>query len=175
MKSEYIEKLLEKYYESITSLDEECVLKKYFADTSVPDKLKADESLFICLADAKKEEPGIPITGESFENFIKTRTFQKYRKTLYTIAGIAAVLIISFGLFFHDSSWSDSRQVQFEDTYSNPQEAYRETKKVLLLISQTMNKGNNEVKKFSTFSSSIDEMDKIAKFNEIHENLIKNQ
>lgn len=80
---------------------------------------------------------------------IEKSSVRKIRKlSLRWSLGIAASLLvlISLGIFSMQQE-NKSSFAQQEDTYSNPEDAYKETKKVLTLFSESLNKGLNTINK----------------------------
>jgi hypothetical protein len=59
-----IEKLLEKYYEGDTSLEEERVLKQFFQNGEVPEHLLSHAAQFGYFAQARKEQPSLNFNHE---------------------------------------------------------------------------------------------------------------
>ncbi|KAA0992497.1 HEAT repeat domain-containing protein [Dyadobacter aurulentus] len=58
-----IEKLLEKYYEGETSIEEEKELKRFFSEENVPDHLASHAAQFGYFTDARNEYPSLTFTS----------------------------------------------------------------------------------------------------------------
>ncbi|MGB5463827.1 MAG: hypothetical protein WBM92_10715 [Aureibaculum sp.] len=121
-----IEKLLKKYDNAETSLQEEQVLKNYFNNNDdVPTHLLEYKSLFNYFNESSEEQ------------FTKTIQLKPRRSNWAWLSVAAAiVLTISIYTFKNDDGISDSDRREAEL-------AYIETQKAFQLISQNLNKGEN--------------------------------
>ena len=61
MDYKYIEQLLERYWETETSLQEETILRTFFSQPDIPENLRKYQSLFVC--EQQREE----VLGEDFD------------------------------------------------------------------------------------------------------------
>ena len=164
MKIPEIEILLAKYYEGKTSLDEENVLRRYFSESEVPEHLQPDRDLFLGLVADKTREPiHIDFERDILGVVEETKAAKEVHKRsipqrLYWISGIAASLMLIIASYFFLQSNS------MQDTYSNPQLAYNETKKILSYVSTKMNKGLDPVEEgLYSFSNGTGELEKLSK------------
>ncbi|MFH1319538.1 MAG: hypothetical protein ABII90_02640 [Bacteroidota bacterium] len=152
-----IEHLLEKYYNGETSLEEEQQLRDYFNTHEVPDHLKHEQAQFKYYKTAIQEK----ITNAEFEGNVlqaikqspakgKIRQIKHY---IYYPAAIAASVALLVGIYFrvYDSSTINSPIAEMKNTYDDPERAYFETKKALLMVSEKFNKGIKNVNKISKF------------------------
>jgi hypothetical protein len=189
----HIEELLEKYYNGETSLEEERMLHWYFQTQDVPMHLKPDEEIFRYHYKQTNEEASPDLT-EKLSRLIdeqgrKSRFILPVR-TIRMISGIAASILLLFALWMGiGRDFMQKRNPgRFADTYDDPQLAYVETKKALLLVSEKLNAGTKELqylKKYNqsmgmlepilSFGPSIQRLDKISKFNEATELITKKQ
>jgi hypothetical protein len=165
MEIQEVKKLLEKYYEGLTSLEEEARLYAYFKQENIPDYLMAEKEMFLYYTTEKGEEYPADLSAEinemmdRLENKPNTGSKQ-FSKYLYWISGVAASLLLIISSYFFLKSPA------LEDTYDNPELAYQETKKVLLYVSSKLNKGTLPVEKnFSKMTSGTEEITKISKLN----------
>jgi hypothetical protein len=140
MNSEDIRKLLSRYYEGESTEKEELILKQFFREGDVPEDLLSEKGIF----NYYDRLVIIPAPGPDFENKIisaveKENKFQipvQGRRLLFSIAGIAAGLLIlagSYFFFFH--------RTETKDTFSDPEIAYAETMKILYNVSARLNSG----------------------------------
>ena len=121
-----IEKLLKKYDNAETSLQEEQALKNYFNNNdNVPPHLLEYKSLFNYFNESSEEQ---------FTKTIQLKPRRSYWAWLSVAAAI--VLTISIYTFRNDDGISDSDRLEAEL-------AYIETQKAFQLISQNLNKGEN--------------------------------
>ncbi|PKP44444.1 MAG: hypothetical protein CVT96_01470 [Bacteroidetes bacterium HGW-Bacteroidetes-13] len=129
---ESIEKLLEKYFEAETSLQEEEQLKVYFSSGKVAPHLVQYASLFGYFEQSKRE-PSPEIV------------FKKPSKTGYIRwMSVAAVLVIGFSVYFN---------------YQNQQEkqtelAYQQAKEALKMLSENFNNGAKEMAYLEVFEQT---------------------
>ena len=109
-------------------------------------------------------------------------------RSLRWISGIAASVIILLSLWITLGRDSLRSHAKFADTFEDPQLAYQETMKTLLLVSEKLNTGTKELqqlKKYNqsmnklepilSFGPSVQNLDKLSKFNEATELITKKQ
>ena len=163
MELKKIERLLAKYYDGSSSIEEEAFLMAFFEQEVIPDYLKQDKEMFLFYAAEKEEEYPADlennileaIEGEESKERSKDRHLPKY---LYWVSSVAASLLIVLSVYFYQKSPS------LEDTYENPELAYLETKKVLYYVSSKLNKGTLPVEQnFSKITNGTNEIKKISK------------
>ena len=151
-----INNLLEKFYNGATTLEEELFLTEFFLEYEVPEELQVDKELFLYTYNQKQQE--------CLDTNFETKFFDKIEKKSSKIRKIrwitaAASIIIILTLFFN------LKPAYMYDTYDNPQLAYIEAKKILLKVSQKLNKGTNQIVKLKSFSKGIEQGSKLKKFN----------
>lgn len=168
-----IEQLLDSFYEGTTSIEEEKILLDFFEGTDVPDDMIGEQRLFLDLYHSEKT-----ITPDNLENklnnLIDNLDKQTNIKPLKTkklsinwkwVTGVAAsiVIFVSAGLFFQ-KSFDKKTHFVVQDTYTDPKEAYIETQKAMLLVSNRLNKGLQQV---GTVQNNVDKVNKIMNKNNI--------
>lgn len=132
-----IEKLLAKYLEAKTTLQEEALLKNYFTSNNVASHLREYKGMFQYFANNKEER---------FTKSIRLKTNNKKRKWI----GIAASIVFLLGIYGVNS-------------YQNKQEAkraYVATQQTLELIAKQMNKGTVAIGELNNF---VDTKQKVFK------------
>lgn len=143
-----IEKLLERYEDGRTSLEEEKSLREYFLKGDVPQHLKPYQLMFLFSARERKEsmeeKPQVHSSKQSF-----------------AWASVAAILIIALGIFFYNDS---SRMLNENDlgTISDQELALEKTKETLNMVSQFMNEGTADLvylKEFNNTKNKIIQID----------------
>ncbi len=158
---EKINLLLDKYWACLSSVEEEEILRNYFQQEDIPDTLKDTAALFRFYA-AQSEQA---LNSEEFDNRMlhqlgtaEEGILQKPRQkvlSLFRYYGRAAVLIVGVlvSAYFVKNEYERSRiqTALVEDTFEDPQKAFEETKKALMLISSKFNKGKAEVEKMAVF------------------------
>lgn len=134
MELDNIEKLLEKYFEATTKAAEEETLRTYFSQESVPTHLEQYTPMFQYFSNAKEEQ---------FTKQVALKPKRKYFKW----ASIAAVAILTFGIYFGNQykEWQEQEEAEY---------AYNETKKALSLLAENFNKGTEKVAYLNQFEET---------------------
>ncbi|MCF6361369.1 MAG: hypothetical protein L3J29_11490 [Cyclobacteriaceae bacterium] len=163
MDSKRIDLLLERYWNCVSTQEEEAEIKAYFnSKVEIPAHLKSTAPLFQYFT----KEGEVKMLDKAFDHDLieklkqqpkkgKERTlgqsFQNYMKVAAVIA-----LVIATSFVFRMEIWQDDKPELFlvEDTFKTPEEAYAETKRALMLIASKMNHGKREVKKISILSKA---------------------
>lgn len=133
-----IEKLLDKYLESATSVAEEKQLKAYFSSDAVAPHLEQYKPLFgyfAKAADVKYEKP-MPVKAE-----------RRSSKWLYIAAGL--VLMLSMFMLFN----REGAQQEL-GTYNDPEIAFQETQKALDMLSENVNVGVHSINYLEEYEKS---------------------
>lgn len=169
-----IQKVLSRYLEGESTLEEEAILKDYFSQPGLTADQVGIQKMFRYFNEAKLDStPAFDITNELnavIEKELKKESAHRF-KLLYAWAGsAAAVLIISFGLF----QYMNKPEPVMKDTYKDSNLAYLETKQALMKISRVMNHNTSKLKYLSNIDASFDQVQKVAKIDKIV-NSIKNQ
>ncbi len=152
-----IRALLEKYWEAATSLEEEELLRDFFVTHthSLPEDLREAAPLFCYYqAEIEKEWPALEtprITPAS-----KSRPWQQWMK-------YAAILLIMAGLGFSVQQFRQKQQQMLvtdfgQDTYADPETAYKETQKALELLSRNLNRGTTQMEKLTYFNQATEKI-----------------
>jgi len=136
-----IKVLLEKYEEGNTSLEEEKLLQKYFTSGNVPVHLKEYETLFSFTNNARKQ------------TYSKEAVLSKKRKGFAWI-GIAASIIIAIGIFTAVNNTGQELEQNNLGTIEDPEEAYLKARETLLLVSQALNTGTEEMTYVTEFDKA---------------------
>ncbi len=187
MNSRQIENKLERYFNGESSLEDEKTLREFFQKDDIPPHLLSLKAQFEYFADEHDHE----YLDESFDEKILNQISQEekqqkrgsIRRYLYTASGIAASILIILSVFFKFDPFTN----KVEDTFSDPYAAYIETRKALLFVSETFNKGADPIEKISKFddgmqqlskissmNTGITEANKISKFHEIQQKFLNN-
>ena len=158
---EHIEKLLEKYWNCDSTLEEEQELKSWFSSNSSPDRTGEEEALFKYFELEKKKE----IPSESFDDEV-SKSIHSYeakknkrfflKPWIGNFSKIAAGIIVALAatIYVLYEEEPEVPAVFMTDTFESPEEAYEETLKVLNLISQKLNVGKEHAAKISVLSEA---------------------
>ena len=143
-----IENLLEKYFEAKTTIQEETVLKEYFAQDEVAAHLSEHKEMFNFFSDSSLET--------------SNRTIELSRKSERIIPikwlSIAAMLVFFIGVY--------SIYQQNETEKEEARLAYMETQRALELISSSLNKGTGAIAHLDNFNKGTNAMAQLQTFGE---------
>ena len=154
MDYKYIEQLLERYWNCETSLEEEQILRSFFRQKEVPAHLLRYKQLF-AYQDVEKEK-GL---GDDFDTRILTRierpvvkaqrlTMRTRFMPLFKAAAMIAVLFLMGTVmqhtFFADEAL-DYNYDAYKDTYDDPEVAYKQVSSALMMLSEGINKSQDQV------------------------------
>lgn len=159
-----IEKLLEKYFEGETSLPEEIKLRDFFAAGNVPERWKGLEKYFIFMIREQDQQLQDANFDEKVMSAVKGNKLAPiidlHRPWIYWIAGVAAGLLILLAILIKFDPFSG----RIEDTYNDPQIAYKEARKILLFVSAKFNKGIISLKPVETLETGLNELKPVAAY-----------
>ena len=165
MEREQIKALLERYWEGETSLEEEKKLKQFFARPDVPEEWKQEAGFFQYL-NAQKEK--VALEDEEIIEMLEREPKKKdnqIRLYIENLAKIAAViLIVAVAVFFVREDYESKKEQldpMISDTYEDPQKAFEETKKALMLVSRQFNKGQKHASKLGAFEEATEKVENL--------------
>ncbi|MEM1339266.1 MAG: hypothetical protein AAF634_06715 [Bacteroidota bacterium] len=130
----YIEDLLEKYFEATATIAEEEELKRYFAQEEVALHLAQYKPMFNYFSIAEKEQ------------FTKQVPLNTKKKINYGWISAAAAVVLAFGIYFGPDqykAYQDKKEAEY---------AYEETKKALNLLAENFGKGREKVAYLNEFA-----------------------
>ena len=133
-----IESLLDSYFKGETSLDQEKILREYFSSADVAPHLMAYQGLFIGLKNAQKE------VSEREVSLSKSST--NSRRWWLSIAATLVILLGVVGLQF------PSNQMTAEEQHALTE--FNKSRTTLLLMSNSFNKGTQELAVISQFTET---------------------
>jgi len=151
MDQKEINNILKRYYEGITTGNEEELLEEYFSGSDIPSELEAEKEWF------RYRRANVPGPGEDF--FVKLSSIPlNENKKGYSVSHkfiaplrIAAMisLLITGYLFVRNIQ---SAPAYMKDTYNDPVVAMAEVQKILSQVSSNMNKGTGELSEINRLS-----------------------
>ena len=144
MELDKIEKILEKYFEGETTIAEENELRTYFSSSNVAPPLEQYKPIFGYFAIAKEQrfEQNIPLKS-------KKRSFVAWLSVAASI-----VVLIGIGTFTYFNY--QATQNQDLGTYDSPEQAFRETQRVLAQLSDHVNAGVESVQYIQEYENTKD-------------------
>lgn len=138
MDAKYIKELLDRYFEGETSLEEEQALRTYFQQAHIDPRVAPYADLFRYYQAAQMATyPG----NRNKNDFHAPRT-PKSQGFIWLSA--AAVILIGLALGIYKTQvipQAPLATVRFQDTYEDPNRAYEETRKALMMVSVRLNVG----------------------------------
>jgi hypothetical protein len=156
MRNEEISRLIEKFYNGVSTEDEERYLRALFSGDQVPEGFETEKELILfCMAKGGFEGPSL-----NLEERILNRVDEAGRKSLSLrfgknflplISTVAAVFVLLMGTYFFLESRS-----RYRDTFSDPEVAYSETMKILMDVSLRLNKGTKALEPVGRLSAMTD-------------------
>lgn len=136
-----IERIVDKYFEGETTIEEERELQNYFSSTEVAPHLLQYVSIFKHFEEARKEHSNLetPI-------FKNPKTQKRIGKNNFYWVSIAAsiVVVLGIGLFYMFGTESSIKNNEL-GTYDDPKQAFEATQKALNLLSNNVNVGIESV------------------------------
>ena len=136
-----IEKLLEKYDNGETTLQEEQQLKNYFSKETVAPHLEVYKPMFMYFSQTQKEQ------------FTKTIPLEpKKTYTLYKWISVAAIAILMFAVYIQIGSQPKSMNDLSQDELL----AYNQTVEAFNLLASQFNKGTESMDALGLMSASLE-------------------
>ena len=152
------EDLLRKYWNCETSLEEEKRLREYFGNDDIPDQLKETASLFRYFEEAKKKSLSDVAFDDQVMRKVNPRQGQ-VRRLMYNSMRIAAgLLVVIVATWFIRTEVRQTIPQEIVDTYDDPELAFEETKKALLMISKSFGTAEKQTRKINMFNEAQEEI-----------------
>jgi hypothetical protein len=138
MRTQEAKALLQKYFDGLTSLEEEKILKGFFLQEDLPEEFKPYKKWFTGIGTTLLIPEPESIEKEMLSMIKGRQTAVRFlnRRFLVAISGIAASVIIVAGSMLYYL-----RQPDYRDTFSNQEEAVQYAEKTLAFVSAEYNKG----------------------------------
>ena len=155
-----VEILLERYWNCVSTVEEENELKLLFNSNDVPDELKESAALFNYFELQKQATLNEKFNEEIIEKIKlqQSPTVIKINRGLQNYMRVAAAILVILGasFIFRMEFWQGEKPklLLVEDTFQTPEEAYAETKKAFMLIAEKMNSGRKQAQKISIMNKA---------------------
>lgn len=161
MDSEKIDELLNKYWNCETTLEEEEQLQAYFRNSSIPEQYKETAALFRYFHEQKKQSLADASFDRSVIKKIRAPESATIRKLVFNSMRIAAgVVVLILAVWLVRLELRESSPQQMADTYDDPEIAFEETKKALMMISKSFSTAEEQAKKINLFNEAQKEIRK---------------
>lgn len=135
-------KLIEKYWNAETSLEEEAQLMEELSGQQGP-----EARYFAFIAEARRQQSMLGIDDIDAYNLKQTlnASTATVRPLYRWMASAAAVMILALSAFgVWEYSQQATQQVEMAETFDDPYEAYEEVKQALAFVSSKLNKSQDE-------------------------------
>lgn len=139
-----IERLLEAYFEGTTSLEEEAVLRDYFNNDRVAVHLLQYKPIFVGLQAAQKERSKREFYFPAEKSNSRNKTWRYW---------IAAMLVVTIGVGVFYTSQPRMTQEEREALT-----AFENSKNTMLLLSENLNKGAEQLSYVEQFTIAKDKV-----------------
>ncbi len=167
-----IDRLLERYLEGETSLGEERILRDFFAQKDLSAKYKPYSEMFHAFQTVASDRLNDRRFDKAWTGKLRGRSGQG--KSVfssgrwYAVTGIAATLLLAVILFvpLRKLPLVNHFSQKIEDTFDDPRQAYQETIRALLVVSEKLNAGTDQMKDLEKFDAGMKEAERLSVFNE---------
>jgi len=160
METKEIKKLLQRYFDGITTENEEDILKSYFKSDNVVKEFEGYSQFFMGFSELSASTHK-NIEAEIMDHIMEHEAEEKkgYSRLFLTITGIAASLIIIIG-----SILLKQQQKQFKDTFDNPDVAYAYATETLAYVSEKYSSGIEELSHFEKVQNAVGTMNQELRY-----------
>jgi hypothetical protein len=172
MKVDDIKRFLDAYYDGSSTPEQEEILMQYFSGDDVADELLAEKEMFLEMQEIDSnidipsgfEDKIVNLVDGLAQQEDRAARPMQIRKSIllwFVSAAACIALIVSAGLYFNRQPLGQGTvlaHTNLKDTYTDPNVAYEEARKALLLVSCNLNKGINQL---STVEENIDKSNEI--------------
>ncbi|MFR2069947.1 MAG: hypothetical protein ACLS4S_07055 [Bacteroides nordii] len=153
MDYKYIEQLLERYWQCETSLEEESELRTFFSQEKVPAHLLQYRDLFVYQQVQQEvglsEDFDVRILAQVEAPVVKARrlTLAGRFMPLFKAAAVVAVMFSLGGIAQHTIFADEALDYNYDaytDTYDDPEVAYKQVSSALMILSEGINKSQDQ-------------------------------
>jgi len=132
MNEENIKQLLEKYWQCNTTPEEEQLLQEFFSGESISEELLPYKSLFVWKAIQQDKK-----ADKKLMKLPEKTVFRHFYPVLRIAAVILVIFTLAIGVNTHYQQEKFMNKV-FSDTFTNPEDAVKETGEVLAKVSSLL-------------------------------------
>lgn len=159
-----IKKLLQRYFDGVSSADEEKILSDYFQSDKIDEELSEYRIFFTGIAELSGQSHKSDIEEEIMDFILEHESQEKsrYRWLWQTVTGIAAsILIVLGGILLYEQ-----QKQPFDDTFKNPDEAYVYAEKTLQYVAGKYVSGFAQLTKVEKYNDGIHQLDRMVKLDQ---------
>lgn len=164
MNLQEIEKMLEKYFNGESSLDEEILLQDFFLRIDLPKKFSGLKLYFEFTRNERARGIMDPAFDQKLLKKIEEPRLAKLldirRPWIYWASGVAASVLILIAVFVKFDPFTHP----VKDTYQDPKEAYVEATKVLLYVAEKLNKGTSRLEPVARFETGLQNLKPVTAY-----------
>ena len=159
MKTNEVKILLQKYYDGLTSVQEESDLEQYFLNDRTDPEFEADKLHFLAVSSMKDEE--IPVPDDLEASVLQTlkeaqkNRMRSSRRTLYLGLSIAAGLLLMVSTYIFLARQDQTLYI------NDPKIAYAESRQALEMVSKMFNEGTSQLSGLSKFNQAVEPLSKL--------------
>lgn len=166
MNTGHLKKIIEKYESGETSRQEEEMLGEYLRSNNIPPELKYLQAMFSGFEfSASGKAPDISHLRNNFNS--RNQKGSKIKKMRIIIALSAAAIITILFLVISPQITPSTHEDVLAETYDDPEEAYKETRNAILMLSSKLNEGLDKARSASAFERGVA---RVGTFNLIENN-----
>ncbi|MFP4472053.1 MAG: hypothetical protein ACLFPE_15330 [Bacteroidales bacterium] len=169
-----IEILLHKYFEGISTTDEEKILKGYFSSEEVAPHLDHYRAMFGYFESEKQHRLGDEFDAEIMQRINQAPAVSFYRtnRFWYYFTGVAASLLFIMALLIESQQTGNNQNLAGTDyTREEAQQAYHQTRIALAFVSEKISQGTEPLSEMGRFETTATKLDELGKFNQGLKNL----
>lgn len=151
-----VERLLEKYWQTETTLEEEQKLRDFFTTGHVPASLKGAADLFAFFQAEKSKS-----LEQNFDGAVTKQLKARQGGKVIAMIGFgnmariaAGIVVVVAATFLIRQEIRKNYPKEVQDTYTDPQLAFEETKRALQMISNTFGKAKKEASKMQMLNEA---------------------
>jgi len=164
MNIQEIERLLERFYNGESTIEDENLLREFFSGGNVPPHLRNLAPQFLYYRDQQQ----LSITDETLEDKVMSRIEDDrifflpagIRRKIIWFGSVAAGILILVTVLIKVNFYTE----KITDTYTDPEVAFQEAKKIMLYVSDRFSKGTEKLDQLSKFDEGVDNLKPIASF-----------
>ncbi len=153
-----VKELVEKFWDGECSETEENALREYLRwHDDVPTEFLATKKYMALQHEETQEGLSLDFDRKVLDALSNKKSKKANFKRIYATVGVAAALV-AFGFFAPQFIKKPTEPLAVEDTYEDPEQAFLEVKKALMMVSTKINHGKEYSKELTHFSSAKEQI-----------------